>query len=118
MLRTRATIAHAAVLAALLGLLPRAAEAQGGKVHRIGFLERVPANVNAANLDGFRQGLSELGYVEGQNVIIDYRSVDGRDGDYPRLAAELVRSNVDVILTRGTPGRSPQSEPRRPFPSS
>jgi putative tryptophan/tyrosine transport system substrate-binding protein len=57
---------------------------------------------NEANLSAFRQGLRELGYVEGQNVVIEYRSADGRPERLPDLATELVRLKVDVIVTRGT----------------
>src|SRR6266853_2648980 len=89
-----------------LGLLspPLALEAQpAGKVYRIGMLERTSTAINAANLEGFRQGLRELGYVEGKNFVIEYRSADGRDERFPGLAAELVRLKVDLIVTRGTP---------------
>jgi len=88
------------------GLLaaPLAAEAQpAGKVYRIGVLEGTPVALNAANLEAFRQGLQELGYVERQNYAIEYRSADGRPERFPDLAAELVRLKVDLILTRGTP---------------
>jgi putative ABC transport system substrate-binding protein len=54
-------------------------------------------------LDAFRRGLHELGYLEGQNLIIDYRSADGRPERLAQLAAELVRAKVDVIVPRGTP---------------
>jgi ABC-type uncharacterized transport system substrate-binding protein len=57
---------------------------------------------NEANLSAFRQGLRELGYVEGQNFVIEYRSADGRPERFPDLATELVRLKVDVIVTRGT----------------
>ena len=93
-------------LGALAGglLAAQAAEAQQtGKVYRIGMLERTPATINAANLDGFRQGLRELGYVEGKNLVIEYRSADGYDERFPALATELVRLKPDLILTRGTP---------------
>jgi putative ABC transport system substrate-binding protein len=80
-----------------------AAEAQPtGKVYRIGLLERTPAATNAANLDGLRQGLRELGYIEGKNLVIEYRSADGHDERFLTLAAELVRVKPDLILTRGT----------------
>jgi len=88
------------------GLLaaPLAGEAQSaGKVYRIGVLETRSAALNAANIDAFRQGLRELGYTEGQNLEIVYRSSDGRDERFPTLASELVRLKVDLILTRGTP---------------
>jgi putative tryptophan/tyrosine transport system substrate-binding protein len=76
---------------------------QAGKIYRIGMLETTSMTLNAANLDAFRQGLRELGYVEGRNFMIEYRSADGRRERFPELATELVRLKVDVILTRGTP---------------
>jgi putative ABC transport system substrate-binding protein len=66
-------------------------------------LEAVPAAQNSANLDALRKGLRELGYVEGRNLVIEYRSADGRTERFPDLAADLVRLNVDLIVTRGTP---------------
>src|SRR5438132_11364830 len=83
---------------------PRAARAQQvGKIYRIGILEPIPAARNAANLDALRKGLRELGYVEGRNLVIEYRSADGRAERFPDLASELVRLKVDLIVTRGTP---------------
>jgi putative ABC transport system substrate-binding protein len=76
---------------------------QAGKVWRMGVLEATPSTQNAANLEALRHGLRALGYVEGQNLVIDYRSADGRTERFSELAAELVRRNVDVIVTRGTP---------------
>jgi putative ABC transport system substrate-binding protein len=89
----------------VLGLLasPLAAEAQpAAKMYRIGMLERTSPAINAPNFDAFRQGLRDLGYVEGKNLIIEYRSADGQDERFPDLAAELVRLKVDLIVTRGT----------------
>ena len=71
--------------------------------YRIGMLERTPAALNSANLESFRQGLRALGYVEGKNFVLEYRSADGDDKRYPDLAVELVRLKADVILVRGTP---------------
>jgi len=88
------------------GLLavPFAARAQQtGKVYRIGVVEAIPAAQNVANLDALRRGLRELGYVEGRNLIIEYRSADGHSERFPGLASELVRLKVDLIVTRGTP---------------
>src|SRR5262249_24565709 len=68
-----------------------------------GMLERTSATINAANVDAFRQGLREYGYVEGQHYVIEYRSADGQDERFATLAAELVRLKVDLIVTRGTP---------------
>jgi putative ABC transport system substrate-binding protein len=96
-----------AFLGALAGGLlaaPLAAEGQqSGKVYRVGLLEVVPAASNATNLAAFRQGLKELGYAEGQDLVIEYRSADGRPERFPALAEELVRLKVDLIVTRGTP---------------
>jgi putative tryptophan/tyrosine transport system substrate-binding protein len=83
---------------------PFAAEAQTGRrVYRIGMLERTSPATNAANVDGFREGLRALGYAEGKNFVIEYRSAEGHDERFPELAADLVRLNVDLILARGTP---------------
>jgi putative ABC transport system substrate-binding protein len=76
---------------------------QTSKVWRVGMLDTTPATLNAANIDAFRRGLRQLGYVEGQNLIIDYRSGEGRIERFPELAAEMVRLKVDLIVTRGTP---------------
>ena len=59
--------------------------------------------MNAANVEGFRQRLRELGYVEGSGFIIEYRSADGIDERFSSLASELVRLRPDVIVTGGTP---------------
>ena len=75
---------------------------QVGKVYRVGMLETTPMAMNAANLDAFRQQLRELGYVEGRNLIIEYRSADGRSERFPGLAAELVNMKVDLIVARGS----------------
>jgi putative ABC transport system substrate-binding protein len=83
---------------------PPAADAQQARtVYRIGMLETRSTELNAANVDAFREGLGELGYREGHNLQIAYRSSDGRDERFPALAAELVALKVDLILTRGTP---------------
>jgi putative tryptophan/tyrosine transport system substrate-binding protein len=83
---------------------PFAARAQQGeRIRRVGVLETVSVMLNAANYDALRQGLRELGYVEGRNLVIEYRSADGLTGRFPDLAAELVRREVDLIITRGTP---------------
>jgi len=73
------------------------------KVYRIGMLERTSTTINADNVEAFRRGLRDLGYVEGESFVIDYRSAEGHDERFPALAAELVRLKVDVIVTRGTP---------------
>jgi ABC-type uncharacterized transport system substrate-binding protein len=101
------------------GLLaaPLAAAAQKAeKLYRIGMLETRSATLNAANVDAFRAGMRELGYTQGQNLEIVYRSADGRDEGFPRLASELVRLRVDLILTRGTPATLAAKRATRTIP--
>jgi putative ABC transport system substrate-binding protein len=76
---------------------------QARKVYRIGILETIPAAHNAANLDALRKGLRKLGYVEGQNLVIEYRSAEGHAERFPDMASDLMRLKVDLIVTRGTP---------------
>ncbi len=76
---------------------------QAGKVYRIGILETRPAAQNADNFNALRKGLRDLGYVEGQNLVIEYRSSEGRAERFPDLASELVSLKVDLIVTRGSP---------------
>jgi putative ABC transport system substrate-binding protein len=82
---------------------PQATRAQQPRVWRIGVLETISPQLNAPNFEAFLQGLRKLGYVEGQNLVVDYRSADGHAERFPNLANDLVRSQVDVIVTRGTP---------------
>ena len=89
-------------LFALGASLPTIAQ-QPAKIWRIGMLETTGMASNAANVDAFRKGLQELGYVEGRNYVLEYRSADGSNDRFPELAAELVRLKVDLIVTRGTP---------------
>jgi len=76
---------------------------QQGKVWHIGVLETTSMSLNAANFNAFRKGLLELGYAEGKNLVVEYRSVEGSAARFPDLATELVRLKVDLIVTRGTP---------------
>jgi putative ABC transport system substrate-binding protein len=76
---------------------------QPTKVPRIGFLFAVPPSVVAARTEAFRQGLRELGYVEGKNIVIEWRFAEGELDRLPALARELVRLKVDVIVTGGPP---------------
>jgi putative tryptophan/tyrosine transport system substrate-binding protein len=92
-----------ALVVTLIGAVIGVEAAQGDKLYRIGMLERTSATANAANLDGFRQGLRERGYVEGESFVIEYKSADGQDDRFPALANELTRMKVDLIVTRGTP---------------
>jgi len=98
----RRTFVSAAAGALLVAPLVTRAQPPG-TIFRIGILEAIPVQQNAANLDAMRRGLRELGYVEGRNLIIEYRSADGRADRFPDLASELVRLKVDLIVARGTP---------------
>lgn len=75
---------------------------QSKKVSRIGFLGSGSSASMSSRAGAFRQGLRDLGYVEGKNIIIEYRYVEAKPGRAPELAAELVRLNVDVIVTSAT----------------
>ncbi len=89
------------VLATVVLCWVNLAEAQqAGKVYRIGFLDyRLRSSTTDPRLIALRQGLRELGYVEGQNYVIEYRSAKGEDELLPVLAAELARLKLDVIIT-------------------
>src|SRR6266536_638680 len=90
-------------LSALLFALCISAEAQQQprKVRRIDYLSALSVSAESSRLDGFRQGLRELGYVEGKNIVIEYRFAEGKFDRLPQLAAELVRLKDDVIVTTG-----------------
>jgi putative ABC transport system substrate-binding protein len=91
------------IITLAIGLLaaPLPAEAQQeGKVYRIGIL--TGGSGTSGNIDSFLEGLRELGYVEGKNIIIENRHADRKRDRLPGLAAELVRAKVDVILVVGT----------------
>jgi putative ABC transport system substrate-binding protein len=90
------------VLFAMLFALCFSAEAQQPKkVPRIGFLGAASMSANSARIEAFRQGLRELGYMEGKNIVIEWRSAEGKSDRLPALAAELVNLKVNVIVTGG-----------------
>src|SRR5262245_15869321 len=91
-------------LGAMLAAPLAAGARQAGKVPRIGFLSLTSPSDRPSLLDAFRQGLRELGWVEGQNIVIDYRYAEDRVDRLPDLAAELVRLKVDSIVSWGTQG--------------
>ncbi len=94
-----------AVTTFLLMLCGAVAQAQQqGKVPRIGYLSALSPSAEASRLDGFRQGLRDLGYVDGKNIVIESRFAEGKLDQLPDLVAELVRLKVDVIVTGGSPG--------------
>jgi len=85
----------------LLAATPASLAQQKGKVWRIGFLGSASASGFAGRVDALRAGLRELGYVEGRNLVIEFRWAEDKYERLPDLAAELVRLKVDVIVTHG-----------------
>jgi len=86
---------------ALLSIAPFVEAQQPTKIPRIGFLRTAPPP--GSYIEAFRQGLKELGYIEGKNIAFEYRWAGGKTDQLPELAAELVRLKVDIIVTDGTP---------------
>jgi ABC-type uncharacterized transport system substrate-binding protein len=108
----RAFLAGAAALLAA----PLAAETQqADKVARIGYLG-TRRGVSPHLPEAFRQGLRDLGYVEGRNVVIEYRNSEGKNERLPALAAELVALKVDVILAAATPHALAAKQATRTIP--
>ena len=90
-------------LGALLWALGSLADAQQqAKVPRIGYLGTASPSAVSARVEAFRQGLRELGYAEGKNIVIEWRYAEGKLDQLPALAAELVRLKVDIIVASGT----------------
>jgi len=82
--------------------LSSAAEAQQPtRTPRVAYLTGTPLSAMTDRTEAFRQGLRELGHVEGKNIVIEWRSPEGKPDRMPTLAAELVRLKVDVIVTAG-----------------
>ena len=86
---------------ALLAVAVIAEGQQPKKVPRIGFLSNASSAADSVRYDAFRQGLRELGYVGGKNILIEYRSSEGRSDRLPALVAELLHLKVDIIVTTG-----------------
>src|SRR5262249_20080762 len=107
-LETRCAMKKAAVLSSLIAVVLLAVAVitqaqQPTKVPRIGLLGAASASALTGQLDAFRQGLRELGYIEGKNIVVEYRYGDGKADRVPELAAELVSLKVDLIVTYQTP---------------
>ena len=89
---------------------------QPTKIPRIGFLITSSPSTIAPRIDAFRQGLRELGYVEGKNIVIERRHADGKSDRLPALAVELVNLKVDVIVTSGPTATRPAKEATSSIP--
>jgi putative tryptophan/tyrosine transport system substrate-binding protein len=93
-----------AAACALLGVpFTALADQLPSKLHRIGFLGNSTAALEANLVGPFREGLRDLGYVEGRNLVIDYRWAEGDYKRFPKLVAELAALGVEIIVTAGTP---------------
>ena len=90
-----------ALCAVLFALSYSASAQQPAKIPRIGYLQVTASSAVAARTEAFRQGLRELGYVDGKNIIIEWRFAEGKADRLPSLAAELVHLKVEVIVTSG-----------------
>ncbi len=97
-------IGFALVIALGILLVPHAAQAQQkAYLFKIGFLGNSTAALEANLIEPFREGLRDLGYVEGQNLLIEWRWAEGKYARLPKLIGELLAQKVDVIVTAGTP---------------
>ena len=106
-------------LCALLFALCFSVEAQQPtKVPRIGYLIAVSPSTSASRIEAFRQGLRELGYIEGKNIVIEWRYAEEKLDRLPALAAELVRLKVDIIVTAGGQATRAAKEATLRFPLS
>jgi putative tryptophan/tyrosine transport system substrate-binding protein len=85
----------------VLTIVPLAQAQQATRIPMIGRLGASSASAEAARVEAFRQGLRELGYIEGKNIVIEWRHAEGKLDRLPALAAELVHQKVDIIITGG-----------------
>jgi putative ABC transport system substrate-binding protein len=97
----RKKVMHLTLCAMLFELCISAHAQQSAKIPRIGYLTAGSLSAQSARINALRQGLRELGYVEGKNIVIEWRSTEGKLDRLPALAAELVRLRVDIIVTAG-----------------
>ena len=97
------------LLAPFLLLTASLVQAQQSKIPRIGYLSNLSRDSESVRIESFRQGLRDLGYREGENIVVEFRYAEGKLERLPALAAELVNLKVDVMITGGgTPTREAQ----------
>ena len=112
----KAAVPSILVAVVLLALGVTADAQQPKKLPRIGFLSATSPAALSVRIEAFRQGLRELGYVEGKNIVVEYRWAEGKIERLPDLAAELVRFKVDVIVTAGPTVTRPAKEATATIP--
>jgi hypothetical protein len=115
-IRSGSEIFGFALTALLFALCDPVKAQQSAKISRIGFL--ATTGVDAPNIEPFRAGLREIGYVEGKNILVEYRYAEGKQDRFPSLVAELVQLKLDALVSgiiqqcsqqSRRPGRSPLS---------
>ena len=104
------------LLTVLVFTVSHAQAQQPKKVPHIGYLVISSFSGSASRAEAFRQGLRELGYVDGKNIVIEWRSADGKRERGPALAEELVRLNVDVLVTGGSGATRPAKDVTKTIP--
>jgi putative ABC transport system substrate-binding protein len=110
------SLAHFCLLITVLLITNLVEAQQPKKVPRIGFLGAASVAANSARVDAFRQGLRDLGYIEGKNIVIEYRYAGGKLDRLPALATELVGLKVDVIVSGGASATGPAKEATATIP--
>jgi putative tryptophan/tyrosine transport system substrate-binding protein len=109
-------IFYVALSAMLFAYCLLASAQQPTKIPRVGYLAANSLSDISARVEAFRQGLRELGYVEGKNIVLEWRSSEGKFDRLPALAAELVRLKVDMIVTPGAPATRAAKESTATIP--
>jgi len=102
------------LVVAVLGGAAIAQAQQPKKVLRIGYLQA--SSRSSADVEAFQQGLRDLGYIEGQNITIEYRSTEGMAERLPSLVAELVQLKVDIIVVGGSPATQAAKDATKTIP--
>jgi len=110
------SVVRGTLSAMLFALCSSAGAQQPAKLPRIGYLTGATPNGQSARIEAFRQGLRELGYIEGKSIVIEYRYAEETLDRLPALAAELVRLKVDVIVTGGSPNTRAAKEATTAIP--
>jgi len=111
-----AGVSSIVVAAVMLTIAMVANAQQPTKVPRIGYLGGVSPSANSGRIEAFRRGLRELGYIEGKNIVIEWRGWEGKQDRQRALAAELVRLKVDIVVTGGPPATRSAKEATATIP--